>query len=383
MGNSTIIIVFCIGLLVIVWYYWLRRGQEREERPDPSVYINGLRAILRGQDEQAYAYLKQTIAADTNNVDAFIQLGNLLRRLNKPDQALKIHRDLTYRGNLSAEEKKEILLALYYDYKALDNEVTGIKAINEIIELYPDDIPSLKMLLRWLEKTGEWKEAGQIRRHLDKLENVDSGRRLALYKVFEGYALGDKGDRHRARLFYKEALHIDKTCLAACLSLGDSYFDEKRLEDAIRYWMRIIELRPEAGHVVFERLKKGYFETGQYGQYADTLTKLLQACPEHLTARLELAYFLEKKGERSAAREHYVIAQDNHPESLMAKLGAYRLNREDGREEMAEAILRGALKLAVKKEARSYTCGECGLVMESKVWLCPRCKAVDSFPSAK
>lgn len=378
----TEIIALLILLLVMATWaaiHFYRRSQAPPEVHDSRTYIEGLQALLRGQDELAFAKLKETVNLDTDNIDAYIHLGNIFRRRKKPDLALQIHRDLTFRGNLSLDQKKEILAALYQDFMDAGDEPSAQKAVNELLSLSANDRFALKTRLRHLERSGDWKAAADVRKKLDKLDGQDSGRILALYKVFEGMDLAEQGDRHRARLFFKEAVHVDKRCLAAYIAIGDSYYDENRLEDAIGYWTKVITIRPCEGHLVFESLKKGFFEVGRYGDYADTLTTLLQSCPEHLTARLELAYFMEKKNEIDSAREHYTTALENHPDSVLAKLGLYRLNRQSSRKEAADMLLKQVIKMAVRREASNFRCGECGLHSETMQWLCPRCKAVDSF----
>jgi lipopolysaccharide biosynthesis regulator YciM len=383
MTHLLIVVSLTAVVVLIVVFYLFRRTQIRPEKFDTNIYIDGLKALLRGQDEQAFASLKETVTADSDNVDAYIQLGNIFRRRKKVQQALRIHRDLTYRQTLTQAEKREILIALYQDFLEANDEASAIRAIKELLDVTPDDRFGLQVLLRTHEKAGEWKDAAVLRKKLDKLGGDDSQKTLALYKIFEGYDLAKQGDRHRARLFFKEAVHYDKSCLAAYLAIGDSYYDESRLEDAIEYWTKVITLKPEEGHLVFERLKKGFFEVGRYGDYAETLASLLQACPEHLSARLELAYFMEKKGDRDAARDHYTTALDNHPESMLAKLGLYRLNRESGKREAADAIYKQIIKMAVKREVGNFRCSSCGLNADNKAWLCLRCKAVDSFESVK
>jgi lipopolysaccharide biosynthesis regulator YciM len=383
MTQAVILLATAVIILAMVAYYYYRRCQTQSTAPDRQAYVDGLKALLRGQDELAFAKFKETINADTNNVDAYIHLGNIFRRRKKTEQALQVHRDLTFRGGLTAIEKKEILTALFNDFMETGNEPAAIKSVREMIHLSPNDRFAMQALLRFHEKAGEWKEAAIVRKKLAKTDDVSADRMMALYKVFEGHDLVLQGDRHRARLFYKEAIHMDKNCLAAYVAIGDSYYDEKRLEDALGYWTKIINLKPAEGQIVFERLKKGFFEIGRYGDYADVLTGLLQACPEHLTARLELAYFMEKKGEKGSAREHYTTALDNHPDSMLAKLGLYRLNMESGKREAADNVLKQIIKMAVKKEAGSFICAGCSLHSETMLWLCPRCKAVDSFSAEK
>jgi lipopolysaccharide assembly protein B len=382
--SEFMVVVILAAAVLAVWamYYYMRRAQTQPTGPDPQAYIDGLKALNRGQDEVAFVKLKETVGADSNNVDAYLQLGDIFRRRKNPQMALQIHRDLTYRHNLTPSEKQEILVSLYYDFIELKDDTSAFKAIEEVLELFSNDRFALKELLKIHEKAGEWKEAANILRRLDKLDGQESKKLLAFYKVFEGEELIRQGDPHRARLFFKDAINFDKFCMAAYIAIGDSYFTEKRLEDAIGYWTRVISLKPADGQLVFERLKKGFFEVGRYGDYADTLSNLLQSVPDHLTARLELAYFLEKKGERDAAREHYTTALDTHPESMLAKLGLFRLNRESGRREAADLVFKQIIKMAVKKEAGTFRCKSCGLVSESKVWFCPRCKAIDTFETA-
>lgn len=378
-----IVLAVLIAATVVVLKYLSHREQTQTQLPDQTAYIEGLKALLQGQDEQAFAKLKETVNTDTNNVDAYIRLGNIFRRRNKTEQALQIHRDLTFRHFLSNDEKREILAALYNDFMELKDEASAIKAVREILELNANDHFALTVLLRHHERAGEWKEAGSVRQKLDKLEGQNSSRILALYKIFEGEGLISQGDPHRARLFFKEAINLDKLCLAAYIAIADSYYNEGRLEDALRYWTKVISIKPDMGHLVFDRLKRGFFEVGRYGEYADTLTSILQIHPNHLTARLELAYFMENKGDIDTAREYYSAAVDAHPDSLLAKLGSYRLHRGLGKKEIAEAMLKQIIKMAVKREAGSFRCKECGLDSESMIWLCPRCKAIDSFEPVK
>ncbi len=383
MSWLTIIILLSALVLAATALYLSRKAGAQPQRPDPLDYIEGLKALLRGQDEQAFMKLKDTVSADTSNIDAYIQLGNIFRRRKKAEQALRVHSDLTFRDNLTEIQKKEILVSLYHDFMDMDDESSALKATAEILGLNPNDRFALSALLRAHENLGEWKEAAGIRRKLDKLDGQDSKRMLALYKIFEGEDLLEEGDPHRARLFFKEAIHFDKMCLAAYIAIGDSYYTDKRLDDAIGYWSKVITLKPELGHLVFERLKKGFFEIGRYGEYAEALTGLIQACPEHLTARLELAYFQEKKGEIDAAREHFTVAVDNHPDSMMARLGLYRLNLGTGRKEASDTVFKQLLKMAVHKEAQNFRCRNCALDSQNMVWLCPRCKTVDSFETVK
>ncbi len=372
------LVVVSISGIGLALYFW-RQLQVGEPKPDSASYISGLKAIMRGQDERAFTSLKEAISIDSENIDGYLQLGNIFRRMNKTEQALEIHLNLTFRHDLAGEEKKEILEALYHDFVSLDDVPSADKAIGEIVELFPGDRWALIQLLASLEKDHKWKEAAVVLKKIDKQTGSDSSDRLALYKVFEGEQLAEGGEPHRARLFFKEAMHIDKSCLASYLAIGDSYYKESRLEDALGYWTKVITMNPDKGQFVFDRLKKGFFEVGRYGEYAEALSNLLISRPDHLTARLELAYFNERKGDLDSAREHFSSAFDDHKGSMLSRLGLYRLNRDAGKKEKAEAVFKQVMKLAVRKEAGDFVCTSCNLHSENMIWLCHRCHAVASF----
>src|SRR2546428_3989042 len=96
------------GVLALVgWAAWTLSGGFTTERPDlDTPYQYGLAALLRGEKEEALDAFTETVRIDTDNVDAYIHLGNLLREMGEPARALHIHRELTVRARQTPSQAR-------------------------------------------------------------------------------------------------------------------------------------------------------------------------------------------------------------------------------------------------------------------------------------
>ena len=76
--------------------------------------MDALNAMLLADKRRAIALLSNIVKKDSEHINAYLQLGNLLREDN-PDRAIKIHQMLTVRQNLPKEKRIEILKSLTLD----------------------------------------------------------------------------------------------------------------------------------------------------------------------------------------------------------------------------------------------------------------------------
>jgi lipopolysaccharide biosynthesis regulator YciM len=108
MDPITIIIVIAIIVVATAMIFLLR---SKKLVNTDLLYSDALNAILKGNNADAINILKQVVGQDSDNMNAYLQLGNLLRSTN-PKQAAKIHQSLTVRPKLSKLISKEIHQAL-------------------------------------------------------------------------------------------------------------------------------------------------------------------------------------------------------------------------------------------------------------------------------
>jgi len=376
---DTFIIIFLLAViaLILILFFYDRYKKDKKAK-DPTLYIDGLKAMLDGYEEAAFSKFRQVVAEESDNIDAYIRLGNILRKYGKPDKALQVHKDLTLRHGLSPNEKKLILKSLALDFFDLKEAESARVTLEELLTIDNHNRWALNKLLDTHCLSNNWKAAYETREKLIKMDGKKSKTGLAIYKFLEGTEHFEKKDYHKARVIFKEAIGMDSACTPAYVYIGDSYLAENRLEDAVNIWRKMIQAVPDESQYVLGRLKKVLFDLGKFGEISNVCSEILAASPKNLSAHLTLAEYYYKKGEYNSTTEHLTQALEEHPESYMPTLELMRLYlANDDKRKLGSLI--DNLQEKLETVENTYLCSRCGFRSETKKWLCPSCKAVDSF----
>jgi lipopolysaccharide biosynthesis regulator YciM len=337
---DTIIIIILLAVVVslaIFIYYGQYKKEKRQ--PDDRLYIEALRALLDNRDEEAFSKFREVVAGDSSNIDAYLRLGDILKKYGKADKALQVHRDLTLRHNLKNPEKKSILRALTEDFLAISDNGSAEKALKELIAIDSSNRWAYENLLKLHEKTGHWDEAFEIKEKLIKIDGDHSKKGLAVYRYHQGEILFGRKEYHKARILFKEAISMDPACVEAYIKIGDSYVLEDRLDDAVHIWQKMVVAAPARAGLVLGRLKKALFELGRYGDISSVCNDILETAPDNLDARLLLADYHQKKGEVSEAIEHLRATVESHPEEYAPALELARLYLSTGNKKELTTLL--------------------------------------------
>ena len=327
-----------VGSLAVYFVY--DRYVRRPPVPSAGTYVDALRDLLNERQESAFTKLRQVVADDSNNIDAYLRLGQILREHKRPDRALQVHKDLTMRPGLTLDFKTEILRQLYLDYLALEDYQMAESALKEWVSIEPTNRDPHVHMLGLYEKQKRWEEAYDSAAAILKLEGFKSKKPLAHYKYQVGAQFHKKREFHKARVVYKEALGLDPTLVDAYLAIGDSYVVEKRAEDAVNTWRKMINEIPEKGHLVIDRLKRTLFDLGRYGDIMDVCQEILKHSPMNIQARLALADFYYKKGDLDAADEILSQSVDDDPDNPEVLLQQLRLLHEKGDRRKIDELFR-------------------------------------------
>ncbi|MDF1545289.1 MAG: tetratricopeptide repeat protein [bacterium] len=321
-----------LTLFVVVMSVFLiyDRYLRTEKKKDSQLYVEALRDLLDGRQESAFGKLRQVVAEDSTNLDAYLRLGKILRDNKQPQRALQVHKDLTIRGGLSPASKYEILRQLYYDYYALKDFDMAEAALKEAATLKIGGNWVYSNLLKLQQETQKWEEAYESAVALLKLDSNKSKKPLAGFKYQMGMKLFRQREYHKARVLFKEALGLDPTLVEAYLAIGDSYANENRREDAVNFWNKLIETVPGEGHQAIERLQKSLFDLGRFGDIAEICEQILVHFPDNRAARLTLAHFHEKKGEIDTAINIMTQLVDQFSDDAVLVLELMRMHLETG-----------------------------------------------------
>ncbi len=334
---AAFLILLVAALLVYMFYERLYRQETKE---GSTLYSEALADLLNGRMEKAFSKLRQVVSEDSANVDAYLRLGQILREYRQPERALQIHRDLTLRAGLNADQKASILEQLASDYLVMNNHDMAEAALKELRVLEPRNRWAADTLLTLLQRQKKWEEALEMASAVIKQEGSKSKKPLAVFKYQMGDDLYKKRDYHKARVLFKEAIGFDSQYVEAYLAVGDSYHDERRYEDAVGFWSKLIEAVPSQGHIVIGRLKTTLFELGRYGDLVGICEQIIQHAPENVDARLTLADIHAKKGDLSQAAEILSRVVDEHPEHQRAMVQLIRLYLEKGDRHRLDSLFR-------------------------------------------
>lgn len=375
-GALLLVLLLIAGAAGAVAYYMDRRGRGIITRISP--YTDGLLAILEVDPMRAIQRLREAVAADTSNIDAYIRLGTLYADTGDLPRAIKLHRSLTLRADMSAKQKLEVYRALANDYMKAGDSTRTLEAVNHLLSQSKKDSWALEMKTNLLSTRGDWNGAFETAVKLNGLGTSASNRRLAVLKTMEGLRLCRENKERDGRIQFREAIKYDFAFVAPYLYWGDSYVREDRTEDAVKIWKRLLEVNSDKSYLVFERLETHLFELGRFSEIEQIYRKVNRDHPQNVHAYTALARFLEKRGDAGDAITVLRNGLEQNPNSLWLRRRLIQLfadvNDVEQVIEMAREIL-----ARVMEDHYEFTCSACGYVSHEPLWLCPKCSKLDTF----
>lgn len=377
MPNIYILIIILIALIAIFMAIFILRNPRK--RKDFSIdYTAALNYLLSGDKKKAFEKLKETVKKNTANIDAYIKIADILRDEGHVQRAIKIHRGLTVRNNLTQLERIQIAKSLVKDYKTAGRYDKAIETCESLLELTNNETWVQELLIQQYEEMGDWEKAFEAQKKLARKQGANKDAQLALYKVEAGLILVEQEKEHDARLRFRDAIKIDNKCAPAYLYLSDSYIRENRLSDAFKELKRFIEKAPQLSYLAFGRIKEILFETGDFGEIEHIYIELFQHNPDINSIRFALADIYERKGEIKKAIELCHEELEKHPDSELAKqyLVKYyaRTNNVEKAVELSLELVDDSLN-----EEMKFTCNNCGFTDKRPYWHCPQCHAWNSY----
>ena len=102
--NEILITLLVLGVAAGGVAVYVLSFKPRRKSKVKDLYAEGLDLLITGRRKSAYKNFKDIIQKDSDNIKAYLRLGQVLREGGNPIQALKIHRGLLHRRNLTHYE---------------------------------------------------------------------------------------------------------------------------------------------------------------------------------------------------------------------------------------------------------------------------------------
>ena len=297
-------------------------------RPDDSEVrrVLGWVYVQRGEYDKALDAYREAIRLDADNANAYMDLGELLWKMGRTDEAKEVHaRALPIRqkrARSKPEDKAGAQYELGYSHFWLGQYEQAITAFKEAVRLAPTNPYYHEMLGKAYYWQGKPADGGPSTRLDDAIAE------------------------------YKIALGLNPKSAWMHSVLASTYVEAGRQEDALRELEEAVRLDPCDAEAVF-LLASQYDVMGRKGEAEETYHRLSQLKPTMTIAWQYLAVMAGERGDHAGAVEYYRagLRADPNEANLHYGLGSslYAL----GQYEEAEAEYRRTTEL-LPDDARSF-----------------------------
>lgn len=259
-------------------------------------WLDALRALasLQGRtgDEVACAStLKRILAIDTNDSRAYTEMGQILLKSGKTEDAV-----VWFRKAIQADSSNfQAVLALVQLFEKQGNLEAALKELEEHDRRNPGVFDVLLHLANLYLKVQQFPEAKQVFRRMDEIhpENVNALR-------LKGRMYAQLGDSEEAEVCFAKILNIDPTEIDFRIDLAEQLLQSGKLPEAEEQLQAYLKERPRDS-VVRLSLGQLYENMKDYDRAQDAYKEVLSRDPQHIDARVALSLLYQQTGKNAEA----------------------------------------------------------------------------------
>ena len=349
-----------IILIVVVVAYFIVTYKPKHKENLKDLYSEGLDLMVDGYRQGAYENFKKIITKDTDNVKAYLKLGQVIREGGNPENALRIHNSLNYRKKLTYYEKIELHKNLALDYYSLNKIDNAITQCENILKVNKKNDWALSKLILFHQTNKDWRSSKKYLELKLKYSGKSDNHSLALYKIQEGRILLSENDFEGSRKCFSESISICDSVPIAYYFIAGSYSKEsdavykntekiERLDtdkqkeyddslnkarellgEAVSMWVNYAKLKPDSSWMVIHLLKDALFALDRYNEIETILKEILNKDSDNIDVIAALADYYDHRGESDSALEIIDSGLEKDDSSLLVRLIKLKLLSADG-----------------------------------------------------
>ena len=337
-------------LVVVVVAYFIVTYKPKHQENLKDLYSEGLDLMVDGYRQGAYENFKKIITKDTDNVKAYLKLGQVIREGGNPENALRIHNSLNYRKRLTYYEKIELHKNLALDYYKLNKIDNAITQCENILKINKKNDWALSKLIFFHQTNKDWRSSKKYLELKLKYNGKNDNHSIGLYKIQEGRMLLAQEKFKESRECFNESISICEDIPIAYYFIADSYSKEsdsiyrlaeeidksdldkqeeyrnrmdetkKILDKAISMWVSYAKLRPESSWMVIHLLKDALFALDRYNEIETILKQILEKDSDNIDVIAALADYYDHRGDSESALEIIDSGLKKDDSSLLVRL---------------------------------------------------------------
>ena len=268
-----------------------------KKKDSNKLYTEALEALVEGDIENAVFKLKDLVRIDTNNIRAYLRLGDIFRENLKLDQALKVHQSLILRKRLSKALQSKIYISLAKDFFELKKYERVEYYIFEILKIDKKNIWALNFILNIYIINEKWDYGINILKKIEKINGVSTSKKQSDLVINIAMEKEKSGSFVEAIKYYKKAIAIDSTNYYSHLKIGNIYEKNKNFKEALNEWKIFVEKSSTSDKIIYDKIENTFFELGRFSEIEDFYRSLLSIDSKNYYAFLGLTNVLLSKGE--------------------------------------------------------------------------------------
>ena len=222
--NSYLYLILILISLGVLGFFIFRKPKKKQ--PTQSIYTKALNSIIQGETKVALKHLKDVVKQDTNHIDAYLQIGNILREEGNIEAAIKIHRSLTVRPNLGRSVYRQIHKSLALDYYKNGNLSRAKEEALKVVKSNKKNLWANQFLLEISEDQNDWKEAAQLSKTVQRIKSSKNPEQLSRFLVFQSMDKLKNHQSNEAIILLKKAIKNSPTFSLPYQKLGDVFYQE-------------------------------------------------------------------------------------------------------------------------------------------------------------
>ncbi len=367
-----LLIAFVAASIIFILVLLLLR---RAKRAKASPYEEALIALIDGDEDTALKRFQEAVFENSDNVEAYIRLAELLRKRREPLKALQIHKYLLARRGLSRKTRNRILYQTASDYVALKAYQKAIDTLKTLIKSEPQTERNYQLLLASYEKSGFWHESMDLFRKMVKHFGYGE-EKYTLYQVFVAHESNKTGNGDLSLKLLQRVIKKDPQNMSAHLFLADIYYSRGDIDRAIQHYHKLVEIAPSKAYLMFPQLTKAYFDKGEYQKMESTYKEILERIPDDARTIAALSELYLKMARYAEAHQFLRGILDSNPNSIELNLLLLLTEMEEEKNDSA-AVLRHIIEILRKKQV--FRCSQCGITSNKYRIRCPSCGGWETY----
>jgi lipopolysaccharide assembly protein B len=336
-----------------------------------SNYFRGLNYLLNEQPDKAIEVFLKIAEINQDTVETHLALGNLFRRRGEMDKAIRFHKHIITRPNLTDEQRSQALFELGEDYMRAGLLDRAERLFVELLDHDPRARIPARQLLDIYQQEKDWEKAIEKARYLQGSDD-ESERWIAQFHCELAQSALDRDDVEQVRKMLRQARRYDPRNPRARLLQGELAWRHEQWEEAAGHYREACELDADCSVAVLDRIVACHRKVGSIPDLVGWLEQLVERTPM-TTPALVLARIRAERDPQQAV-DFLLERMGRRPTVRGLEYLMELLNRQGvGLDQLGPEMIRDLMQKLLEGQPR-YRCQHCGFSGSAYHWLCPSCR---------